>query len=209
MKVFVLRVLVALCLATLLLLGLDWIFSTNWGLGRWIVGRNALWDGMQSSVGVWTARAIGVGLVVLPVLTLFAWLLIGRDNSITVKGTDGDAISLAPGAVERAVSARVKKAVAEVVKVDTIARQGSGHRAHVTVNVAVTSDRPVPQVRADVRRVAVDVLKHLLGVADTSRVRVVVFDVEGRRLKGEGSRPQSHRPDTKTRKKLLATGKTE
>jgi hypothetical protein len=128
--------------------------------------------------------------VLLPLLALASWLLIGRDDSIRARAKDGDLIRLQPEAIERSVTRAVKEKCEEVIKVRAEARQGKRLAPFVRIHVAVLDTLPVPQVRTNVRAVAVEVLDHLLGLSDPRQVHVVIHDIAN----AEAGRPRRKRP---------------
>lgn len=191
MKAFAHKILLILSLAALLCLGIDWILETTdigsvmlYMLDRATFGlvgtKDAVsWPGMRDATGGWLRIAIGTAAVLLPILTAASGLLVWRDSSIRARTADGGVIRLAPGAVERIVRRDVRANVEEVLSVGVYARQGKRSAPAVTIHVGVTDRSPVPTVEAAVRREAERVLRHLMGVADTKQITVVVHDVSG------------------------------
>lgn len=171
------RLLLAFCLAALFLIGVDWLLETS-DLTFWLFGKHGAWQGMRSLPDGGWSLAIGVALVLLPVLAASAWVLVGRDSSIRARAKDGDLIRLRPEAVEHAVARAVRDKVEEVLRVRCEARQGRNQAPAVRVHVAVVDAVPVPELRTRVRAASVEVLKHLLGVADAEQVHVVVHDIQ-------------------------------
>ncbi len=197
------RILTVLSLALLFLVGCDWLFSTS-GLTPLILGEQAQWPNWRSLLGVTEQWIVTATLLFLPMLTAATWLLLGRDYSIRSITPSGDVIRLAPGAIERIVCRDVKANVPEVLRVNAKARQGKKGPA-VLVNIAASDKVPVPRIDADVRRETLRVLQHLLGVAESSQIRIIVYDVQGvspraaerdkRRRQVEGAKPSSSGKD--------------
>ncbi len=172
MKEFAYKVLLILSLLTLLAGGFDFLFSAT-EFTHYFVGA---WPGLQGAEPLWLRYGIAGAGILLPILTAVTGLLCVRDNSIGTRTANG-VIRLSPKAIEKLVKREVRQNVEEVLDVSATARQGKRNAPAVQVHVALTDTAPVPQVEARVKRETERVLKHLLGVADTNQIRVVVHDV--------------------------------
>jgi hypothetical protein len=205
------RLLTVLSLALLFLVGCDWLFSTS-GLTPMILGDQAQWPNWRSLLEPTEQWIVTITLLLLPMLTAATWLILGRDYSIRTVTATGDVIRLAPGAIERIVCRDVKANVPEVLRVNTKARQGRKGPA-VVVNIAASDKTPVPKIDADVRRETLKVLQHLLGAAESSQIRVIVYDVQGvsakaaerdkRRRQADESKSGAHASSGKEKERLL------
>lgn len=174
------QLLVAFCLIVLLLVGVDWVFEQS-DLAPTLFG-GVQWRGLRALDDRNLSFMVGVALVLLPMLTAAAWVLGGRDRSIRAKTSDGGLIRLSPEAVERAVTRDVRANVLEVLRMRATARQGSNAPA-LTIHVAVSDRARVPDVEAKVRREAMKSLDEALGVADTNQIKVIVYDIQGSKIR--------------------------
>lgn len=179
MKPIAFRILIVLSLATLLILGVDWVLERS-GL---VLGVDGLgygeWPGLRSLESAFLAWIPGIAAVALPILAAAAWLLVGRDDSIVATSAAGDEIRLAPSAIERVVVREVRLHVAAVLRVGAVATQGPKRTPRVVVNVAASDRAPIPEVERAVRKHAVRALEQLLGIGSDEHVRVVVHDIKG------------------------------
>ncbi len=206
MKEFAYKVLLILSLLTLLALGIDWMLEVSEvfaGFFGWPFERFQ-WRGLQSAEPWWIPYGIGVAAVLLPILTAASGVLSSRDNSIGTRTADG-VIQLSPKAIEKLVKREVRQNIEEVLDVSAVARQGRRQAPAVRVNIAVTDSVPVPQVEARVKRETERVLNHLLGVADTNQIRIVVHDVSAvpARKRRKAERAAAAKTDRKREQKPL------
>lgn len=202
MKKAVVRVLVALCLLTLFALGVDWVFATSELAQTLFVGEAFDWPGLRQLDSATLVTMVGAAAVLLPILAAASWILVGRDESIMATTADGDEIRLQPRAIERVVNREVRANVVEVIRVASFARQAKRGVPGIRVAVVVSDRQPAPKIEKEVRDETVRVLKHLLGVGDTSGVRVVVENITGA---GAGS---SRRTEARKPRKRKPAGKT-
>jgi len=217
LKEFAHKFLLILSLAALLCLGVDWILETtdigsvvSYMLDRATFGwlgsdETFAWPGMRDSVDGWLSVLIGSAAILLPIFTAATGLLVWRDSSITARTEGGGTIRLAPGAIERIVRRDVRANVEEVLSVGVFARQGKRRAPAVTIHVGVTDRSPVPKVEAAVRREAERVLRHLMGVADTKQITVVVHDVSGNAARPRRERPQREKRQRPAAPKAIAS----
>lgn len=173
------QLLVAFCLISLFIVGVDWVFELS-DLAPTLFG-DVQWRGLRQLEDRDLAFWVGASLMLLPVVTAAAWVLGGRDRSISARTTDGGLIRLSPEAVERAVTRDVRANVLEVLRMRATARQGSKAPA-LTIHVAVSDRARVPDVEARVRQEAMKSLDEALGVADTKQIKVIVYDIQGSKV---------------------------
>ena len=173
------QLLVAFCLISLFIVGVDWVFELS-DLAPTLFG-DVQWRGLRHLEDRDLAFWVGASLMLLPVVTVAAWVLGGRDRSIRAKTTDGGLIRLSPEAVERAVTRDVRANVLEVLRMRATARQGSNAPA-LTIHVAVSDRARVPDIEARVRQEAMKSLDEALGVADTRQIKVIVYDIQGSKV---------------------------
>ncbi len=176
MKSFSTKVLVLLSLATLFTLGLDWILESS------LTMQGALhlnWEGMRSIDNPLFVWGIGGAAMLLPLLTVAVWGLFGRDDSIVARTRDGGTIRLKPGAIERVIRREVGANIEDVVTVRATANQGKRRAPAVKVTVEVSDRVSVPEVDDQVRQETLRVLNQLLGVADSTQIKVIVANIKG------------------------------
>lgn len=193
MRKFAVRLLMTLCLLALFVFGVDWVMQT--GLRSWIPGGPEQWPGL-AYVPVPLHTGIGLAALLLPILAGAAYTLLGRGDHIEARSREGDLIRLTPAAIERVVRRDVISKVEEVTKAGVAACQGRARTAAVTVSVAVSDRSPVPAVEREVRRVTAESLEQLFGTADSSNIRVVVFDVQSGRVRKKAPKaPKPEKPE--------------
>jgi len=181
-----LRVLAALSLATLFVLGVDWVLQASEFLESLFTNSPDGWPGLRELESRTVVLGSGCAAMILPVLTAAVWVLAQRDSSIVGRTADGGVIRLSPEAIERLVTRRVRADAPEVVRATSFARQGPGRRPLVTVNVAIGDRTPAPAVEKSVQESALAALRHLFGEAAADSVQVVVYDVVSGRKRGSG-----------------------
>jgi len=179
LKHFAYKLLLVISMMTLCLIGLDWILETSEiaeGLFGWKLGRFS-WPGLRTVEPLWVRHGIGATAFLLPILAAAAGVLAARDTSITTQTRDGGLIRLAPRAIEKVARREIRQNVDDILAVNVMARQGKKQAPALTIHIGVTDRRPVPEVEAKVRAEAERLLRHLLGVADTKQIKVIVHDV--------------------------------
>jgi len=199
LRSLLIRLLFTFALLTLFVLGVDWVLEAS-GLTT-LIRHDAVWPGLRQLKQPHLSMGIGVAAMLLPVFAAAAWLLWGADSSISANSTEGDTIRLAPDAIERTLRREIKANVLDVIDASAYARQGKNGAPAITVNAVVSDREPTPKLEHAIRAETVRVLRHLLGVADTSQVKVVITDVRGPKVAAKkprpekGDRPRRPRPE--------------